>query len=391
MTENDQQRDLEKLESYAELLVDNAPSIALALYCGATIGRAVSSGSLGQRMLEGTTILSKALQFDKATMQQVRDWLAEYAGKFATEVNHAPLPPLESLGLNSAAPEPWVALKWIMDVVPKEPISLADLPGFYNSSARNWNERCSSYLIGRPAKAPRALPEDMLSRASGGRFFGFLNFDLSEMTLRDWSNAFYWTATTAVELPKSRGRIDYCPPWLLAVALNALGLGFDQLPKRLEPTDLNADERSDWDAMASLVVDRRHTDRFKALIIKHPASSTVDSWKMTAKNTAAVFTGDEYVELRRHSVTFKEGLFGAVIFDSSVSREHVAEILETMSWTDTTGRFWYISDQRTPEKLDAPLVTTPKDLDDAVSRGLKGWQRRARGKREESPQDYGKK
>jgi hypothetical protein len=293
------QEDVLCVRLFAEMLRKNSQTIADALLCGAVIGKASAAEHRGERILLGLDAISRAHRFAEKPDQEVArilEDLRESIGSSRLELLKRTVIPEAR---DESSLESWeAAMKEALAGVDQEnSLDRSALGEIRTRAWRAFSKRVEEFLAGRREPPPPGL-NDLIALAAGTLPAALSKFDLREMTLADWSNAL----VTSLKNTPSMDPL-YCPSWVGAAALLALGFSIpdpSQLLSWLVETKLlGAQGLSD---VESWLIPMPKRLRMKAperaaLIVKAPADSLVESWRPSSSSAALAVTPEQAKEL----------------------------------------------------------------------------------------------
>jgi len=290
-------QDIQTVHDFHDMLVREHRTLALALACGAILGRACRADAFGERLLAGLRAISRMYRFEARPADQKAADLHHLAAELKDEGSLSEdLRPPEELGTLEA--EPW--RRWMTDVSVATEKALPK--GFIEERMRQawteWSERLPAYAAKGALRFDPGLPEIWCAAASSPPA-NLLVPDLSAMKLGDWSRVFFEAAFDWSQ------RTDTFAAWAAVWAVHALGF-------RLSPQELLAlaerggwleaySERQitqvpipfgDWKTLAFSVF-RNWEPRTHALLICRDQNSLTQGWMPAHKGGVLALTREQ--------------------------------------------------------------------------------------------------
>lgn len=206
------QRDIQTVQDFSQNLEENRESLALALYCAAILGKAALSGTEGERLAAGLRAISRCHRFNKLSRGERLHELQTLTHELEEQLEIlAPEPPTGN------TPSHW---RYWWDQVVEKSQKMDDVTRWSKLEANSWTlwaSRLADYmkqgvLLFRPQLADLA---SAMAETGPGQLF---HFDLSEMTLADWSTAFIEAWTTSREERPPSSLSDFIIPTLYTLS-----------------------------------------------------------------------------------------------------------------------------------------------------------------------------
>ena len=296
------QKDLQTVEDFHKLLEKEHETLALALLCGAVLGRAARQAErFGDRLLAGLRAISRMYRFDAQTagarllaLAGLREELSEQG---ALSGNRRPSPELQSLSL----PE-WES--WIRQVRQEGDEGTVTLPVRDSQRAawRAWEERLTDYTSnGRTRFEP--VVSDLWCAAADVPPSDLLLPDLKAMRLGDWSQVVF-----AAVMGSSKTPGDF-PLYLAVPALYALGFRVSEPRRLVEALDRAGGSRQEPTSpggpgplFAPMRAERsrhpapRGSRNRQALLVRRSKSSLTEGWMPARQGAVLSLTPEQLWE-----------------------------------------------------------------------------------------------
>lgn len=384
------QRDAETVREFAQLLQRSGDTIARAFYCGAAVGRAARTATTpADRLLAGLRAMADRLGFAVATEGIVRERVGALTDIVAKRFSDAgPPPPPLTLTLDST--EAWQrSVSGASATAGLPPLDENELRATIDRAAQVWAQR---FLGSHPDQSVSAKPglDDVLCAAAGARLTSILRPTISEMTLKDWGDALYWSVRSVVGDARD---LDVCSAWLGVVALVQIGQKSrgallvstydsfsDMIPSEWhaqipgeQPRLMEQRRFQDETEMARRLLGGASPTGYSGdsgemiVIVRHPESSITAPWRQ-GLHGALSLTEDQLKYLDSRLV---QPLRGISTGDPSFIFEWPFSVEPLLGWIGEAAerRSFIIASDRVPGPLPLPVVVAPKNMDDALTRG----------------------